>query len=343
MGAVLLLALSALFPAVSAAQVLPNTEFDLDLSGQTRIGPDQGGISLTDELSYVLFLSNRSGEPVPAGAAAITASVNRSGSRNASRITSTGLNGSGFAINGGGNCAVGNTARTIRCVTTTEIPPGGTLELEIYYTHAQVEQTQLVFLAQATIADGISFDPVPGNNAFGGGSYTFSGATTTTTEPTTTTTEPTTTTTEASTTTESTVEETTTTEASTTTESTVEDTSTTETTVAATTTVPATTAQTTATTVAPATVPQSSSAVTLQAMADDEESGVLGATGTAEDGPPDAEVAIEPLAPVAEDGGFPLLPLMAVALLALLVAGATVAYYRFSEEDPPLVDIRQFN
>lgn len=343
--AAVLLALSALFPVAAGADVLPNIEYDLELSGQTRIGPNPDGVTLSDELSYVLTLSNRGAVPIPAGAAAVTASVNRSGQRNASRITSTGLNGSGFSVNSGGNCSVGATARTIRCLNTTEIAPGSGIELEIFYTHAQQESSQLVFFAQADVVDG-SFDPVPGNNAFGGSAYTFAGnaTTTTTTEPTTTTTEPTTTTTEEETTTTettvaettTTVEETTTTEAETTTEP-----PTTETTVA-TTAVPTTEAATTVTTVPPSTDPASTD-VTLQAMAEDDTSGVLGATGTADAGLPEADLAIEPLAPATQEGGFPLLPLVAVALLALLVAGATLVYYRLSDEDPPLVDIRQYH
>ena len=332
-----LLAVAAFFPAVAGAEVLPVNEYDISLSGQTQIGPSPGGVGLGDEMSYVLTLSNRSGVAVPAGGAIITASVNRSGQRNASRIASTGLNGGGFSINNGGDCAVGNVGRAIRCVNSVEIAPGAGIELEIYYTHVQDEDAQLVFFAQASLNNG-AFDPVATNNAFGGAAYTFAdnGTTTTTTiEPTTTTVEPTTSTTE---------EETTTTEEETTT--TVEETTTTETptpeTTVPTTVAPTTEAPTTVTTV-PTTVDPATDS-TLETRAEGDSSGVLGATGTASDAsPPDAEVSLEPLAPTAESGGFPLLPLAAVAVLGLLIAGATVAYYRLSDDDPPLVDIRQYH
>jgi hypothetical protein len=295
-------------------------------------------------MSYLLTLSNRSGVAIPPGTVTVTASVNRSGQRNASRIVSTGLNGGGFSINSGGDCVVGNVSRVIRCVNSAEIAPGTGIELEIYYTHAQQESADLVFFAQAGLNNG-AFDPVSSNNAFGGATYAFvgNGTTTTTTEPTTTTTEPTTTTTEEETTT--TLEETTTTVEPTTTteeETTTTETPTTETTVA--TTLPPTTEAPTTVTTVPTTI-DPATATTLETRAEGDSSGVLGATGTAEDvSPPDAAVALEPLAPsVDEGGGFPLLPLAAVAVLGLLIAGATVAYYRLSEDDPPLVDIRQYH
>ncbi len=338
----LLLALGGFIPAAVGADIVPADEYDLGLSGQTRIGPNPDGIGLEDEMSYVLTLSNRSDVAVPAGAAAITASVNRAGQRNPSRITSTGLNGGGFLVNNGGDCVVGNVARSIRCVNSVEIAPGDGIELEIFYTHAQSESAQLVFFAQASLNNG-AFDPVASNNAFGGGAYAFAddNGTTTTTEPTTTTTtEPTTTTTEPTTTTESTIDEdTTTTEEETTT--TEEETTTTETPTTETT-VPPTTEAPTTVTIAPTTVDPATD-VTVEARADGDSAGVLGATGTADANPPEAAVALEPLAPAAEDGGFPLLLLAGVAVLGLLIAGATLAYYRLSHDDPPLVDIRRYH
>lgn len=336
--------MSVLFAPAAPAVVLPPGVFDLQLSGSVGVPPDPAGVTTGYEMSHNLTLINRSEIEVPAGVAAISMSVPRAGVRNDSQIVVTGLTSSGFS-SGGGNCFIGATTRSVVCTTTEAISPGGTAQLTIRYRHRQEENRDLSFFAQALVIDGVSIDPNAGNNSYGGPTYSFAGSTTTTTEPTTTTTEPTTTTTEEPTTT--TEEPTTTTEESTTTieetTTTLEETTTTE--EATTTTEPPTTV-----TAAPETSPPTTAgttttaAATLLATSDDEQSGVLGATGTADTDPPAGDEALLPLSPEAEDdGGLPLLPLLAIVILALLIAGGTLAYYRFWEDEPPLVDIRQYH
>ncbi|MEM7323536.1 MAG: hypothetical protein AAF531_10660 [Actinomycetota bacterium] len=326
----------------AAADVVPDA-YELSLSGRTNSGPNPDGIGTEDEIGYTLVLSNRGGTAVPAGAAVITAAVDRTNQRS-SRIQVTDLDGSGFGVNGSTSCQEGVTTRTVSCLNATEIPPGAAIELTVSYRHAQTEtpDTRLSFFAQAGVVEG--FDPIPGNNGFGGSAYFFAGGATTTTEPTTTTTEAPTTTEEPTTTTEAstTTEEPTTTTAGTTT--TEEETTTTEKTEApATTEASATTAAPTTEQTLPPSTLQAASSVTLQARSDDGSSGVLGATGTADAGPPEAEVTLEPLAPATTDSGAGVLPFLLIGLGAVGVStGAAVAYRRYTNPDPPLVDIRQY-
>ncbi|MEM7274308.1 MAG: hypothetical protein AAF547_14590 [Actinomycetota bacterium] len=325
----------------AGAAVLPVPEVDVQLTAQVRSGPPAEGVTLADELRYRMTVVNGGEQTIPVGGVLVIAGVNH-GAGGRSQIDVTALNGGSFGT-GAAACSVG-VRSGVQCLNNTPIAPGQSIRLTMAYRHTVVEVDSVAFVATVGTTEGAVVDTTPGNNVFNGGGYRFVGqqpTTTTTVEETTTTLEETTTTVEETTTT---LEETTTTVEETTT---TEEEPTTTTVVQTTTEAPATTAP--PTTAAPTTATTAPPPTTAEVLPNPEtrvdpanESDVLAATGDAGDGV-DQGQALGPTAQEPAGSSRNLLFGLGLAALALGLAGAGAVYYLYyREDDPPLVDIRQY-
>lgn len=312
---------------------------DVRLQGLVEQRPDGGGISTGSEIGYRITIENNGPDAVPAQAISLVMFVNRSDSPDMATMEVSRFSSRGLQEIPGNACGQGR-HQVIRCTNRSAIEPNGSITVELAHRHPASIAGQLSFFAEVSPRNLSYIDGSDNNNAFGGPGYRFANQPTTTTTAapsTTTTTTPSSTTEDSSTSSsDSTDSSTSSTASSTTAPSTTTSTTSTTVTTTTSTTTPSTTSTTEATTTS---IELTDSDATL-VPADSTDSSVLGAVGTAEE--PGEQVA---LGPQDEDGGGPPYLLIGALAAALVLLGGVglAAYSYYYNQDPPLVDIRQYH